>query len=624
MCYARLIETLFFILYLTPSRNRMRRTWLLYIYLITFLCVVWIPAHAQKAVRDSLEVLLSNSQLDTQTRILSLCQLANSTPLDQLDKAIEANKKAIALAQKHRYADGLCLAWSQQVQFEMIQRDGIAAQQAADSMLYHAQNASELYKGIAYFRMGYLQNLQNKPEEAFESWEKAIPMLEENDGQKYLSSIYYLKFGIYAERENQKEASRYAELALESAQKSKDIDAEIKAWQIKGTYEVDLFEQKGRTIHLQAAKDAFEQSIALFKKHEDSIKNPSAVALSALYLANLCLEYDSTIKKEDIMRYVNLALQTSKEVNNIEMQANAYAILSKIHMQATDWAAAEQALLTQMALADSLPSPNYYLELNNLELLTTLQEKKGDPQQALECYKKYVATYKKVFDSEQAETIHQLEAQYENEKKSKELELLHQKNAFQIRQTWLYSALALITIVGLLFLFVAYRFKLKYALEREKLQDEEAARLKAEQALITQEKEQLQKELMVGMLQIERGAESLKELKERIETAKSQHPQLSKFIKGELKINSDFDLIRSEIQDIHPDFFKQLQDKASEKLTQTDLRYCAYFSLQFSTKQIAELLNVAPKSVRMAKYRLKQKFELDKEDDFDAFLQGLS
>lgn len=602
----------------------MRRTWFFYIFFIQLLCVLWRPVLAQKTVSDSLKLLLSDSQLDMQTRILSLCKLANSIPLNRLEEAINTNKKAIGLGQQHQYTDGLCLAWSQQVQFEMIQRDGIAAQQAADSMLYHAQNASELYKGIAYFRMGYLQNLQNKPEEAFESWEKAIPMLEENDGQKYLSSIYYLKFGIYAERENQKEASRYAELALESAQKSKDIDAEIKAWQIKGTYEVDLFEQMGRTIHLQAAKDAFEQSISLYKQHQTSIKNPSVVALSALYLANLCLEYDSTIKKEDIMRYVNLALQTSKEVNNIEMQANAYAILSKIHMQATDWAAAEQALLTQMALADSLPSPNYYLELNNLELLTTLQEKKGDPQQALEYYKKYVATYKKVFDSEQAETIHQLEAQYENEKKSKELELLHQKNAFQIRQTWLYSALALITIVGLLFLFVAYRFKLKYALEREKLQDEEAARLKAEQALITQEKEQLQKELMVGMLQIERGAESLKELKEKIATAESQHPQLNQFIKGELRINSDFDLIRSEIQDIHPEFFKKLQAKASEKLTQADLRYCAYFSLQFPTKQIAELLNITPKSVRMAKYRLKQKFNLDKDDDFDTFLQGLS
>lgn len=601
----------------------MRRTWLLYIYLIQLLSVAWTPAFAQKEISDSLKVMLSDSQLDMQTRILSVCELANSIPLNLFEEAISTNKKAIVLAQKHQYTDGLCLAWSQQVQFEMIQRDGVAAQQAADSMLYHAQRASELYKGIAYFRMGYLQNLQNKPEEAFESWEKAIPMLEENDGQKYLSSIYYLKFGIYAERENQKEASRYAELTLESAQKSKDIDAEVKAWQIKGTYEVDLFEQNGRTIHLQAAKDAFEQSVSLYKQHQTSIKNPSVVALSALYLANLCLEYDSTLKKEDIMRYVNLALQTSKEVNNIEMQANAYAILSKIHMQSANWAAAEQALLTQMALTDSLPSPNYYLELNNLELLATLHEKKGDPQQALEYYKKYVTTYKKVFDSEQTETIQQLEAQYENEKKSKELELLHQKNAFQKKKSWLYSALALIAIAGLLFLFVAYRFKLKYAFEREKLKDEEAARLKAEQALIAQEKEQLQKELMVGMLQIERGAESLKELKERIETAKSQHPQLSKFIKGELKINSDFDLIRSEIQDIHPEFFKRLQSKASEKLTSADLRYCAYFSLQFPTKQIAELLNVAPKSVRMAKYRLKQKFGLAKDDDFDVFLQDL-
>ncbi len=602
----------------------MRRTCFFYICLIQFLYVVWTPTFAQKAISDSLEVLLSNSQLDTQTRILRLCQLANSISLAHLDKAIQTNKKAIVLGQKHQYTDGLCLAWSQQVQFEMIQRDGIAAQKAADSMFYYAQNASKLYKGIAYFRMGYLQNLQNKPEDAFESWEKAIPLLEENKGQKYLSNIYYLKFGIYSERENQNDAARYVCLALETAQKSKDIDAQIKAWQINGTHEVDLFERKRDTSRLQTAENAFEQSISLYKQHETSIKNPSVVALSALYLANLYLEYDSSLKKKEIIEYVNLALRTSKEVNNIEMQANGYAILGKIHMQAADWSKAEKALLTQKALANSLPSSNYYLELNNLELLANLYEKKGNTQKALDYYQKYITTYKKVFDSKQTEIIQQLEAQYENDKKSKELELLHQKNAFQKRQTWLYSAIALITITGLLFLFVAYRFKLKYALEREKLQIEEAARLKAEQTLIAQEKEQLQKELMVGMLQIERGAESLKELKEKIETAKSQHPQLNQFIKEELRINNDFDLIRSEIQDIHPDFFKQLQDKASEKLTQTDLRYCAYFSLQFSTKQIAELLNVAPKSVRMAKYRLKQKFELDKEDDFDAFLQGLS
>jgi DNA-binding NarL/FixJ family response regulator len=37
------------------------------------------------------------------------------------------------------------------------------------------------------------------------------------------------------------------------------------------------------------------------------------------------------------------------------------------------------------------------------------------------------------------------------------------------------------------------------------------------------------------------------------------------------------------------------------------------------TKQIAHLLNVEPKSVRMAKYRLKKKFGLDEDTDLDTF-----
>lgn len=37
------------------------------------------------------------------------------------------------------------------------------------------------------------------------------------------------------------------------------------------------------------------------------------------------------------------------------------------------------------------------------------------------------------------------------------------------------------------------------------------------------------------------------------------------------------------------------------------------------TKQIAHLLHVEPKSVRMAKYRLKKKFGLDEDTDLDTF-----
>ena len=51
------------------------------------------------------------------------------------------------------------------------------------------------------------------------------------------------------------------------------------------------------------------------------------------------------------------------------------------------------------------------------------------------------------------------------------------------------------------------------------------------------------------------------------------------------------------------------------------LKYCAYIYLQMSTKQIAQVLHVEAQSVRMFKYRLKQKFSLPKEADLETFLQ---
>ncbi len=78
-----------------------------------------------------------------------------------------------------------------------------------------------------------------------------------------------------------------------------------------------------------------------------------------------------------------------------------------------------------------------------------------------------------------------------------------------------------------------------------------------------------------------------------------------------------------QIQQLHPYFFNRLHEKATQKLTPLDLRYCAYIYLQMNTKQIAQVLHIEPQSVRMSKYRLKQKFGLDKPVDFEAFLRRL-
>lgn len=62
---------------------------------------------------------------------------------------------------------------------------------------------------------------------------------------------------------------------------------------------------------------------------------------------------------------------------------------------------------------------------------------------------------------------------------------------------------------------------------------------------------------------------------------------------------------------------------SKSKLTNQDLRYAAYIYLNMDNLQIANVLKADPKTVRMTKYRLKQKIGLGKEEDLQAFIQNL-
>ncbi|HLR37290.1 MAG TPA: hypothetical protein VK084_04535, partial [Chitinophagaceae bacterium] len=212
---------------------------------------------------------------------------------------------------------------------------------------------------------------------------------------------------------------------------------------------------------------------------------------------------------------------------------------------------------------------------------------------------------------------------YQTKKKEEALLRLKQRNAFQKQQTGLYITIGIIAIITLLALFLAYRFKLKFSRQREKSKAEEAARLRTEQELINNQKKQLQKELLAGTLQVEHKNELLQNLKEKLSYKSGKEParELKKILNEELQLDQNFDQIKKELQDLHPDFFYRLQEKANNKLTQLDLKYCGYFFMKLSVKQIAQLMNVAPKSVRMTRYRLKQKLNLEKDENLDDFIQ---
>lgn len=139
------------------------------------------------------------------------------------------------------------------------------------------------------------------------------------------------------------------------------------------------------------------------------------------------------------------------------------------------------------------------------------------------------------------------------------------------------------------------------------------------------EYENLQKEALVQALRLERKNTLLDLLREKLkrfedlENARS----LERMIKDEMRLDEAVRQSVREFQHINPDLFLQLKEISNNKLSALELKYCAYIYLNLTTKEIAATFHIEPSSVRVTKYRIKQKLFLSREDDLESFVQRL-
>ena len=109
---------------------------------------------------------------------------------------------------------------------------------------------------------------------------------------------------------------------------------------------------------------------------------------------------------------------------------------------------------------------------------------------------------------------------------------------------------------------------------------------------------------------IDKGQANIIDLK----TLKQQQDQLT-------NENNDFDL-KQKIESIYPNFHENLRLKHPH-LSKGDLRHCAFVLIDLSTRQVSELLFVAPKTVESARYRAKQKMGLGTTENLRTYLLSI-
>lgn len=178
----------------------------------------------------------------------------------------------------------------------------------------------------------------------------------------------------------------------------------------------------------------------------------------------------------------------------------------------------------------------------------------------------------------------------------------------------------------LLLLFGAYKAVQYIQLaDREKrrirlLREQEEEKFKVIQAEIDELKADLgvkSKELAAQAMESIRRSRILSEMKDELRRQKlkmgQQYPKkyYEKLMSQveELQPSEDKDnwsVFQSNFDRIHENFFRNLH-AACPKLTSSDFKICALLRLNLNTKEMAEILNVSPKSVEVARYRLRKK-----------------
>ena len=210
--------------------------------------------------------------------------------------------------------------------------------------------------------------------------------------------------------------------------------------------------------------------------------------------------------------------------------------------------------------------------------------------------------------------------------------------SFIIKKPWyITNVMLLFYLVGLILLSVlihnvykAYYKKQKQQLVLKNNRELELKQLENEQQLMQVNNEKLKqdienknRELAISTMSLIKKNEFLGSIKDELkkvnEDDNTQLKPVIKIIDKNLNNTDDWKFFQEAFNNADKDFLKKVKSK-HPNLTPNDLKLCAYLRLNLSSKEIAPLLNISPRSVEVKRYRLRKKMDLQHESSLTNYI----
>lgn len=211
--------------------------------------------------------------------------------------------------------------------------------------------------------------------------------------------------------------------------------------------------------------------------------------------------------------------------------------------------------------------------------------------------------------------------------------------SFEIKRPWFLSYLAIsLYVLSFIFILIAIHtiYRKYYKRQREKLLEKAERELALKEYEIKDQKlnflnknlkqdiENKNKELASSTMSLIKKNEFLNQIKNEIKNTSNDENLVSviQIINKNINNSDDWKMFEEAFNNADKDFFKKVK-KIHPKLTSNDLRLCMYLRMNLSSKEIAPLLNISPRSIEIKRYRLRKKINLERKVNLNDYFISL-
>lgn len=586
---------------------------------------------SQEGESNTYDSLINNAVNNTQK--LNVLDSISSILLDD-NKEIAASyiKKSILLAKEEKEYSLLIKKLDESLRHyeiggKLIDIDFIT--ETINELITDKERLSNKNLGHLYFLKGRMQYTFNKSlKGVYENLDQSIHYLKKanSENSKLYAQVVYTKASVLSENGDIINALNYSTKATELYRKLKDTIMTNTALSIKA----DLMSKNGIFKEAEKIRDSIYKSaqqinddyLMIYLKINQGIdyeiqnikhKNlkgllevlPSAKKMeesypiiSGILYARIASLYASKGNMDSTEYFFEKLKETPlnyKMSSEFLYAKSAYYLHKKELDSALFYANQSYTIVKEGELQ--------YLTYQNQELLSDIYEEKNNLEESLNYTKQATKLKDSLNNIIRGNAFSYYQTLYETEKKEKEIQKLEQENKLQVSKGKNQVALFIITSLILCSIIYLYKQKAKKKENRLKRSRKELNRFKTLFEMRSDEKDELIKK--ITSLQ--------SDLKVKIEEDKLDELTTTKILTQE-----DWVRFKKAFNQIYPHFFRKIELK-NIKLTSGEERLIALEKLNLKTKEIANALGIAEKSVRMSRYRLRKKLGIKDLDNLKSF-----